>query len=98
MLLTFFVSTVQYGCNYRYYHCHLFFLRETVLSQGCSWTQAQWEKMMKLNVTVVRGVQGHSASGNFEKVSSQKCHFLHSESLSCFIYGIFMSQFLSVIS
>ena len=46
--------------------------------------------MMEMNVTAVREFQGHAPPGNFENLRSQKCHFLHSESLSCFVYGIFI--------
>ena len=45
---------------------------------------AHWAKnLMNVNVNVVRGVQGHAPPSNFENLSSQKCHFLHSDSLSC---------------
>ena len=56
------------------------------------------KKMVKVNVNVVTKVRGHAPPRNFENRSSQKSHFLHSESLSCLVNGIFTSQFLTIIS
>ena len=65
------------------------------MSQGCYQTPmgdldlpdsvGGLEKLMKVNVNVVKGVQGHAPLLSFESLGSQKCHLLHSESLSCFM-------------
>ena len=41
--------------------------------------------------TLLGRVRGHAPPENFENLSCQECHFLHSESVSCYIYGIFIS-------
>ena len=47
--------------------------------------RAQCEKnLIKVNVNFVRGIRGHASPGKFENLSFQECHFLHSESRSCF--------------
>ena len=50
------------------------------------------KNLMKVNVNFVRRVRMHAP------LSSQKCHYLYSETLLRFVYGIFMSQFLTIIS